>query len=106
MNFLPEPRSESHCYDTDTNYGWEGNFNAPYDTHQETSSLDCAFNKFMQNCPPIPQDDPYCDEFNNSSNCTWEDQNQRALNVSYSSNQEPSSLEQTFNSFMQSCQTS
>ncbi|KAL4315474.1 hypothetical protein AHAS_Ahas15G0188700 [Arachis hypogaea] len=60
----------------------------------------------MQDCPPMPQDDPYCEEFNNSSSCAWKDQNQRALNVSYSTYQEPSSLEQTFNSFMESCQTS
>ncbi|KAL4381093.1 hypothetical protein AHAS_Ahas04G0099000 [Arachis hypogaea] len=86
-NFLPEPQSESYCYDTNTNYGWEGNSNAPYDTQQETSSLDYAFNKFMQNCPPMQQDDLYCDEFNNSSSCAWEDQNQKALNVSHSTYQ-------------------
>ncbi|KAL4337492.1 hypothetical protein AHAS_Ahas12G0115600 [Arachis hypogaea] len=69
------------------------NLDDPYFVHQETSSLECAFNKFMQNCPPMPQDDPYCDEFNNSSSGAWEDQNQRAPYVSYSINQEPSSLE-------------
>ncbi|KAL4300906.1 hypothetical protein AHAS_Ahas17G0247700 [Arachis hypogaea] len=34
------------------------------------------------------------------------DQNQRAFNSSYSTYQEPSSLEGTFNSFMQNCPTS
>ncbi|KAL4293821.1 hypothetical protein AHAS_Ahas18G0166400 [Arachis hypogaea] len=68
-NFLPEPQSESYCYDTNTNYGWEGNSSAPYDTQQETSSLDYAFNKFMQNFSPGPQHDPYCDEFVNDSHC-------------------------------------
>ncbi|KAL4374268.1 hypothetical protein AHAS_Ahas05G0164800 [Arachis hypogaea] len=34
------------------------------------------------------------------------DQNQTAFNSSYSTYQEMSSLEQTFNSFMESCQTS
>ncbi|KAL4276045.1 hypothetical protein AHAS_Ahas20G0167900 [Arachis hypogaea] len=55
---------------------------------------------------PEPQNDPYYDEFNNSSSCAWEEQNQRAPNVSYSINQEPSTLEQTFNSFMLNCPTS
>ncbi|KAL4329129.1 hypothetical protein AHAS_Ahas13G0269200 [Arachis hypogaea] len=54
-------------------YGWESqnqrNLDDPYFVHQETSSLEYAFNKFMQNCPLMPQDDPYCDEFNNSSSC-------------------------------------
>ncbi|KAL4293820.1 hypothetical protein AHAS_Ahas18G0166300 [Arachis hypogaea] len=68
-NFLPEPQSESYYYDTNTNYGWEGNSSAPYDTQQETSSLDYAFNKFMQNFSPGPQHDPYCDEFVNDSHC-------------------------------------
>ncbi|KAL4381502.1 hypothetical protein AHAS_Ahas04G0139900 [Arachis hypogaea] len=159
INYFPEPQSDSYYCDTYTNHGWEGNyndshsnhsktlshdyavstymedyssipqnnphcdefnnhsscgwqdqnqtaFNRSYSTHQETSSLECTFNKFMQDCPPMPQDDPYYDECNNSSSCAWEDQNQRALNVSYSINQEPSSLEQTFNSFMQSCSAS
>ncbi|KAL4329365.1 hypothetical protein AHAS_Ahas13G0292800 [Arachis hypogaea] len=106
------PQNNPH-YDEFNNHsscGWEDQnqtaFNSSYSTHQETSSLECAFNKFMQDCPPMPQDDHYYDEFNNSSSCAWEDQNQRALNVSYSINQEPSSLEQTFNLFMQSCPTS
>ncbi|KAL4373132.1 hypothetical protein AHAS_Ahas05G0051200 [Arachis hypogaea] len=54
----------------------------------------------------MPQNNPHCDEFNNQSNCGWEDQNQAAFNSSYSTYQEISSLEQTFNSFMESCQTS
>ncbi|QHN86158.1 uncharacterized protein DS421_16g543610 [Arachis hypogaea] len=78
----------------------------PYFVHQETSSLECAFNKFMQDYPPMPQNDPYCDEFYNDSHCGWEDQNQKAFDSSYSTYQEPSSLEQTFNSFMQTCPTS
>ncbi|KAL4343959.1 hypothetical protein AHAS_Ahas11G0130500 [Arachis hypogaea] len=44
-NFLPEPQSKSsksYCCDANTNYGWEGNSGAPYDTQQETSSLDYA----------------------------------------------------------------
>ncbi|KAL4286927.1 hypothetical protein AHAS_Ahas19G0135100 [Arachis hypogaea] len=99
IRYDPEPQDDLCHYP-------HGNFNALYDTHQETSSLKCDFNKFMQNCPPMPQNEPYCDEFNNSSSCAWENQNQKAFNVSYSINQEPSSLEQTFNSFMQNCQTS
>ncbi|KAL4344392.1 hypothetical protein AHAS_Ahas11G0173800 [Arachis hypogaea] len=159
MNYFPKPQIDSYCYDTDINYGCEGNyndshsnhskalsldyaistyleecssmpqnnphcnefnnhsscgwedqnqtaFNSSYSTHQKSSSLECAFNEFLQNCLPMPQDEPYCDEFNNSSSCAWEDQNQKALNVSYSINQEPSSLEQTFNSFMLNCPTS
>ncbi|KAL4391110.1 hypothetical protein AHAS_Ahas03G0212300 [Arachis hypogaea] len=54
----------------------------------------------------MPHNDPHCDEFNNYLSCRWEDQNQRALNVSYSIHQEPSSLERAFNSFMQNCPTS
>ncbi|KAL4315436.1 hypothetical protein AHAS_Ahas15G0184900 [Arachis hypogaea] len=99
-NFLPEPQSESYCYDTNTNYGWEGNSNAPYDIQQEPSSLDYAFNKFMQDCPPMPQSDPH------PSHCGWEDQNQKAIDSSYSIYQEPLSLEHTFNSFMQNCSPS
>ncbi|KAL4315853.1 hypothetical protein AHAS_Ahas15G0226600 [Arachis hypogaea] len=102
-NFLPEPQSESYCYDTNTNYGWEGNSNAPYDIQQETSSLDYIFNKFMQDYPPIPQSDPHPDEFYNYSHCGWEDQNQKAIDSSYSIYQEPSLLEQTFNSFIKNC---
>ncbi|KAL4286776.1 hypothetical protein AHAS_Ahas19G0120000 [Arachis hypogaea] len=108
---LPETQNESY-FDESNNYSyceWEGqnqrDLNDLYVVHQEKSSLECAFNKFMQDFPPIPQDDPYCDEFNNSSSCAWEDQNQRALNVSNSINQEPSELEQSFNSFMQNCPT-
>ncbi|KAL4344077.1 hypothetical protein AHAS_Ahas11G0142300 [Arachis hypogaea] len=91
-------------FDEFNNYsycGWEGenqrDLSDPYFLHQETSSLECAFNKFMQDCPP---NDPYCDEFNKDSSCGWEDQNQRAFDNSYSTYQEPSSLEQTFNSFI------
>ncbi|KAL4293154.1 hypothetical protein AHAS_Ahas18G0099700 [Arachis hypogaea] len=102
---LPEPQDDSYCYNNHSYCDWEGqnqrDLDDPYFVHQETSSLECAFNKIMQNCPPRPQDDPYCDKFNNSSSCAWEDKNQRAPNMSYSINQEPSSLEQTFNSFMQ-----
>ncbi|KAL4315741.1 hypothetical protein AHAS_Ahas15G0215400 [Arachis hypogaea] len=98
MGYQPPPQNDSYQY--------PNAFNSSYSTHQETSSLECAFNKFMQNCPPMRQDDPYCDKFNNSSSCAWEDQNQRAPSVSYSINQEPSSLEQTFNSFMINCPTS
>ncbi|KAL4344132.1 hypothetical protein AHAS_Ahas11G0147800 [Arachis hypogaea] len=105
-NLLPKPQSESYCYDTNTNYGWEGNSNTPYAIHPKTSSMECAFNKFMQDYPPMPQDDPYCDEFDNSSSYAWEDQNQKAFDSSYSTYQEPSSLEQTFNLFMQNYPTS
>ncbi|KAL4306632.1 hypothetical protein AHAS_Ahas16G0197700 [Arachis hypogaea] len=106
------PQNNPHCdeFNNHSSCGWEDQnqtaYNSSYSTHQKTSSLECAFNKFMQDCPPMPQEDPYCDEFNNSSSCSWEDQNQRALNVSYSINQEPSSLEQSFNSFMLNCLTS
>ncbi|KAL4287390.1 hypothetical protein AHAS_Ahas19G0181400 [Arachis hypogaea] len=106
MNYFPEPQSDSYCYDTHTNDGWEGNCNDSYPNHSKTLLLDYTVNKFMQDYPPMPQDDPYCDEFNNSSSCAWEDQNQKAFDSSYSTYQEPSSLEQTFNSFMKSCQTS
>ncbi|KAL4344459.1 hypothetical protein AHAS_Ahas11G0180500 [Arachis hypogaea] len=97
MNFLPEPQSDSYCYDNYTNYGWEGNFN---------DSFDCAVNTYMEDCSPWPQNDSHSEEFYNDSHCGWEDQNQRTLNVSYSINQEPSSLEQTINSFMQNYPTS
>ncbi|KAL4321759.1 hypothetical protein AHAS_Ahas14G0142600 [Arachis hypogaea] len=100
-------------FDESNNYsycGWEGqnqrDLSDPYFVNQEASSLECAFNKFMQDCPPIPPNDPYCDEFNKDSSCGWEDQKQRAFDNSYSTYQEPSSLEQTFNSFMQNCPTS
>ncbi|KAL4356925.1 hypothetical protein AHAS_Ahas09G0135400 [Arachis hypogaea] len=92
MNFLPEPQSELCCYDIDTNYGWEGNFNSPNAIHQETSSLDYAFNKFMQDPSQGPQDYPYYDDFNNSSSCAWEEQNQKAFESPYSTYQEPSPL--------------
>ncbi|QHO46653.1 uncharacterized protein DS421_6g189430 [Arachis hypogaea] len=92
MNFLPEPQSEPCCYDIDTNYGWEGNFNSPNAIHQETSSLDYAFNKFMQDPSQGPQDCPYYDDFNNSSSCAWEEQNQKAFESPYSTYQEPSPL--------------
>ncbi|KAL4345856.1 hypothetical protein AHAS_Ahas11G0320200 [Arachis hypogaea] len=55
---------------------------------------------------PQTQNEPYSDESNNYSCCSWEGQNQRALNSPYSTYQEPSSLEQTFNAFMQNCPTS
>ncbi|QHO42346.1 uncharacterized protein DS421_5g153360 [Arachis hypogaea] len=92
MNFLPEPQSEPCCYDIDTNYGWEGNFNSPNAIHQETSSLDYACNKFMQDSSQGPQDCPYYDDFNNSSSCAWEEQNQKAFESPYSTYQEPSPL--------------
>ncbi|KAL4306402.1 hypothetical protein AHAS_Ahas16G0174700 [Arachis hypogaea] len=79
MNFLPEPQREPCCYDTDRNYGWEGNLNAPNAIHQETSSLDYSFNKFMQDSSQGPQDCPYYDDFNNSSSYAWEEQNQKAF---------------------------
>ncbi|KAL4371216.1 hypothetical protein AHAS_Ahas06G0143600 [Arachis hypogaea] len=106
MNFLPEPQSEPCCYDTDTNYGWEGNFNSPNAIHQETSSLNYAFNKFMQDSSQGAQDCPYYDNFNNSSSCAWEEQNQKAFESPYSTYQEPSSLERAFNSLLQNCPTS
>ncbi|KAL4276312.1 hypothetical protein AHAS_Ahas20G0194600 [Arachis hypogaea] len=55
---------------------------------------------------PETQHEPYFDEYNNYSSCGWEDQNQRAFNSPYSIYQEPSSLERTFNSFIQNCPTS
>ncbi|KAL4276368.1 hypothetical protein AHAS_Ahas20G0200200 [Arachis hypogaea] len=72
---------------------------------QKTLSLDYAINTYMEDCSPMPQSGPHYDEFNNYPSCAWEDQNKNAINVSYSINQEPSSLEQTFNSFMQNCPT-
>ncbi|KAL4371441.1 hypothetical protein AHAS_Ahas06G0166100 [Arachis hypogaea] len=105
MNYFPEPQSDSHCYDVDINCGWEENFNVSSSVHEGTS-FDCVVNAYMENCSPMPQDDSYCDEFNNSSSCAWENQNQKASDNSYSTYQELSSLEQTFNSFMESCQTS
>ncbi|QHN77767.1 uncharacterized protein DS421_19g655620 [Arachis hypogaea] len=106
MNYFPEPQSDPHCYDTDINCGWKGNFNVSSSVHQGTSSFDCAVNAYMENCSPLPQNDSYCDEFNNSSSCAWENQNQKAFDNSYCTYQELSLLEQTFNSFMESCQTS
>ncbi|KAL4337434.1 hypothetical protein AHAS_Ahas12G0109800 [Arachis hypogaea] len=106
MNYIPKPQSDSYCYDTDTNYGWEGNFNASYSVHQETSSFDCAVNTYMEDFSPMPQHDPHYDEFNNDSHCGWKDQNQKAFDSLYSTYQEPSSLEHTFNSFIQNCPTS
>ncbi|QHO07334.1 uncharacterized protein DS421_14g462770 [Arachis hypogaea] len=112
MGHFPETQYDPD-FDESNNYsycGWEDqnqrDLGDPYFVHQETSSLECTFKKFMQDCPPMPQDDLYCDEFHNSSSCDWEDQNQRAFNVPYSIKQEPSSLEQTFNSFMQNCPAS
>ncbi|KAL4274176.1 hypothetical protein AHAS_AhasUnG0019100 [Arachis hypogaea] len=106
MNYFSEPQSDSYCYDTGINCGWEGNFNVSSSVHQGTSSFDCAVNTYMENCSLMPQDDSYCDEFNNSSSCAWENQNQKAFDNSYSTYQELSSLEQTFNLFLKSCQTS
>ncbi|KAL4344687.1 hypothetical protein AHAS_Ahas11G0203300 [Arachis hypogaea] len=106
INYFPEPQSDSYCYDTDINYGWEGNCNNSHSNHSKTLSLDYAANTYMEDCSSMPQNNSHCDEFNNHSSCGWEDQNQTAFNSSYSINQEPSSLEQTFNSFMQSCPTS
>ncbi|QHO01653.1 uncharacterized protein DS421_13g416970 [Arachis hypogaea] len=106
VNYFSGPQSDSYCYDIDINCGWEGNFNILSSVHQGTSSFDCAVNAYMENCFPMPQDDSYCDEFNNSSSCAWENQNQKVFDNSYSTYQELSSLEQTFNSFMESCQTS
>ncbi|QHO07420.1 uncharacterized protein DS421_14g463540 [Arachis hypogaea] len=106
MNYFPEPQSDSYCYDTDINCGWEGNFNISSSVHQGTSSFDCAVNAYMKNCSPMPQDDSYCDEFNNSSSCAWENQNQKAFDNLHSTYQKLSSLKQTFNLFMESCQTS
>ncbi|KAL4321556.1 hypothetical protein AHAS_Ahas14G0122300 [Arachis hypogaea] len=98
---LPETQNEPY-FDESNNYsycGWEGqnqrDFNSPYSIHQETSSLDCAINTFMQDCSPIPQNDPYFDESDNYSSCGWEDQNQRVFDSPYSTYQEPSLLEHT-----------
>ncbi|KAL4344446.1 hypothetical protein AHAS_Ahas11G0179200 [Arachis hypogaea] len=57
----------------------------------------------MEDCSSMPQNNPYYDEFNNHSNCGWEDHNQTAFNSSYSTHQETSSLEYAFNEFMQDC---
>ncbi|KAL4321664.1 hypothetical protein AHAS_Ahas14G0133100 [Arachis hypogaea] len=103
MNYFPEPQSDSYCYDTDINCGWEGNFKISSSIHQGTSLFDCVVNAYMENCSPMPQVDSYCDEFNHSSSCAWENQNQKAFDNSYSTYQEPASLEQAFNSFMQIC---
>ncbi|KAL4306529.1 hypothetical protein AHAS_Ahas16G0187400 [Arachis hypogaea] len=106
INFLPEPQSDSYCYDSYTNHGWEGNFNDSYSTHQETSSMECAFNKFMQNCPLMPQDDSYCDEFNNSSSCAWRIKTRMHLTIHTPLIKSYHHLSKTFNSLMESCQTS
>ncbi|KAL4337544.1 hypothetical protein AHAS_Ahas12G0120800 [Arachis hypogaea] len=107
---LPETQNDSYCYDNYSCCDWKGqnqrDLNDPYFAHHETSSFDCAVNTFMQDFSPMPQNDPHCDKFNNYSSCGWEDQNQREFNSSYSTYQEPSSLEHTFNAFMQNCPTS
>ncbi|QHO50032.1 uncharacterized protein DS421_1g19130 [Arachis hypogaea] len=99
MRYCPEPQNDLCHYP-------HGNFNVSSSVHQGTSSFDYAVNAYMENCSPMPQDDSYCNEFNNSSSCAWENQNQKAFDNSYSTYQELSSLEQTFNSFMERCQTS
>ncbi|KAL4365158.1 hypothetical protein AHAS_Ahas07G0078100 [Arachis hypogaea] len=54
------PQNNPHCdeFNNHSSCGWEGQnqtaFNSSYSTHQETSSLECAFDKFMQDCPPMP----------------------------------------------------
>ncbi|KAL4344678.1 hypothetical protein AHAS_Ahas11G0202400 [Arachis hypogaea] len=106
MNYFPEPQSDSYCDDTDINYVWEGNCNDSHFNHSKTFSLDYAVNTYMEDCSSMPQNNPHCNEFYNDSYCGWEDQNQKAFDSSYSTYQEPSSLEQPFNSFMKSCQTS
>ncbi|KAL4321667.1 hypothetical protein AHAS_Ahas14G0133400 [Arachis hypogaea] len=108
---LPETQNEPY-FNESNNYSccsWKGrnqrDFNTPYSIHQETASFDCAVNTFMQDCSLGPQNDPYIDEYNNYSSCGWEDQNQRAFDSPYSIHQEPSSLESTFNAFMQNFPT-
>ncbi|KAL4350491.1 hypothetical protein AHAS_Ahas10G0147300 [Arachis hypogaea] len=64
MNYFPEPQSDSYCYDTHTNDGWEGNCSDSHSNHSKTLSLDYA-----------------------------EDQNQKAFDSSYCNYQEPSSLD-------------
>ncbi|KAL4315581.1 hypothetical protein AHAS_Ahas15G0199400 [Arachis hypogaea] len=68
---LLEPQNDSCCYDNYSCYGWESqnqrDLNDPYFAHQETSSFHRADNKFMQDCSPMPQNDPHCDGFNNYS---------------------------------------
>ncbi|KAL4391261.1 hypothetical protein AHAS_Ahas03G0227400 [Arachis hypogaea] len=50
--YLPEPQSDSHCDDSYTNRGWEGNLKDSCSIHQETSSLEYTLNKVMKNYPP------------------------------------------------------
>ncbi|KAL4287427.1 hypothetical protein AHAS_Ahas19G0185100 [Arachis hypogaea] len=74
---LPETQNESY-FDESNNYSycdWEGqnqrDFTAPYSIHQETSSLHYAFNEFMQDFSPMPQNDQHSDEFYNDSHYGW-----------------------------------
>ena len=50
MGYFPPPQNDaSH----DSNGGWEGNSNAPYDIHPKISSLDRALTESLfQNSPP------------------------------------------------------
>ncbi|KAL4356864.1 hypothetical protein AHAS_Ahas09G0129300 [Arachis hypogaea] len=105
MNYFPEPQSDSYYDGTYTNDGWEGKCNDSHSNYLRTLSVDCAARAYLEDCSPWPQNDPHSEEFHNSSSYDWEDQNQRAFNVSYSTYQEPSSLEQTFNSLIQNCPT-
>ncbi|QHO49550.1 uncharacterized protein DS421_1g14960 [Arachis hypogaea] len=75
MGHFPETQYDPDC-DESNNYsycGWKSqnqrDLGDPYYVHQDTSSLECTFNKFMQDYPPMQQDDPYCGEFHNSSSC-------------------------------------
>ncbi|KAL4315702.1 hypothetical protein AHAS_Ahas15G0211500 [Arachis hypogaea] len=89
MRYCPEPQNDL-CHYLHGSWAYQQEYEQP-----------SKMNNF-----PEPQNDSYCDEFNNSSNCAWENQNQKAFDNSYSTYQELSSLEQTFNSFMERCQTS
>ncbi|KAL4357100.1 hypothetical protein AHAS_Ahas09G0152900 [Arachis hypogaea] len=97
--YQPPPQNDSYHYP-------HGKYNDSHSNYLRTLSLDCAAKAYLEECSSTPQNNPHSDEFNNQSNYGWDDQNQAAFNSSYSTYQEISSLEQTFNSFMESCPTS
>ncbi|KAL4276444.1 hypothetical protein AHAS_Ahas20G0207800 [Arachis hypogaea] len=87
-----------------SNGGWEYHQENTKSEHSNPWRFDSETQDGQENhmgyLPP-PQNDASC-----YSNGGWEEQNQKTFESSYSTYQEPSSLERAFNSLMQNCPTS
>ncbi|KAL4321892.1 hypothetical protein AHAS_Ahas14G0155900 [Arachis hypogaea] len=112
---FPEPQSDSYCYGTYTNDGWEGKCNDSHSNYSRTLSLDCAARAYLEECSSLDYastqsflQDPYNslyqlqNLFHNPQDSFHTTQNNFTTAPTYPEiHSQPSSLELAFEQYLQ-----